>query len=245
MIELIILGSSASYALPGEAAAGYLVRSGEQSLVIDLGTGSLSNLFRWQDPADIEALVLSHLHMDHVADIYPLRLYLNFDRPEKKLDVYAPQAAAEKLSCPLSPKGNEIFKKVLRFKMINKGTIQIGGFKLTFAKMVHDIPSFAVKVEAGPKSLVYSSDTSYNDNLVKLAKDADLLLAEATLDVPVAGVQHMTANEAGKIASAAKVKKLVLTHVWPTFKNSQTIVEAAKHYSGEIDLASAGKVYEI
>jgi len=244
-MELIVLGSSASYALPGEAAAGYLVRHEGQSICLDLGSGSLSHLFQWQDPADIEALVLSHLHMDHVADIYPLRLYLNFDRPQKQLNVYAPEGAVKQLACVLSPKGFEIFQKMLVFKTISEGTIQVGNFKLTFAKMTHDIPSFAVKVEAGGKSLVYSSDTTYNEELVELAKEADLLLSEATLNIPVEGVKHMTAAEAGQLAAKANVKRLVLTHVWPTFKDEQTVIEAAKHFSGNIDLAAAGKRYEI
>ncbi len=93
-----------------------------------MGTGSFSNLFRWQDPADIEALVLSHLHVDHFADIYPFRLFLNFDRPEKILDVYAPEKANEKLSCMLSPKGSKILQRVFNFKKINEGTQEIGPF---------------------------------------------------------------------------------------------------------------------
>lgn len=244
-MELIILGSSASYALPGEATASYLVKHNGQSICLDIGSGSLSHFFNWQDPANIEALILSHLHMDHVADIYPLRLYLNFDRPEKKLDVYAPEGAAEKLASVLSPKGDKIFQKVLRFKTITENTIKIGNFKLTFAKMVHDIPSFAVKVEAGSKSLVYSSDTTYNEKLVELAKGADLFLTEATLNIPVEGIDHMTAAEAGELAAKAKVKRLVLTHIWPTYKDEQAIIDAAKHFSGNIDMAVAGKIYEI
>ena len=244
-MQLIVLGSSASYALPGEATSGYLIKSKEHSIIIDMGTGSFSNLFRWQDPADIEALVLSHLHVDHFADIYPFRLFLNFDRPEKILDVYAPEKAGEKLSCMLSPKGGKIFQRVFDFKEINEGTQEIGPFKLTFVNMVHDIDSFAIKVEAEGKTLVYSSDTTYNKKLVQLAKDADLLLAEATLDKQIEGIDHMTAGETGKLAKEANAKMLVLTHVWPTFKDKHTIKSAAENYDGDIECAGANKVFEI
>ncbi len=111
--------------------------------------------------------------------------------------------------------------------------------------MVHDIDSFAIKVEAERKSLVYSSDTIYNEKLVRLAKDADLLLAEATLDVKMEGVDHMTASETGKLAKEANAKMLVLTHVWPTFKDKHTIERAAENYDGDIECAGANKVFEI
>ncbi len=244
-MKLIILGSSASYALPGEATAGYLIQNEEHSIAIDIGTGSLSNLFRWQDPAKLDALILSHLHVDHFADIYPLRLYLNFERPDKVLDVFAPEKAGEKLSCMLSPKGRKIFERTLIFNNITESTKNIGPFKITFKKMIHDIDSFALKVEANGKSLVYSSDTAYNENLKELAKDADLLLAEATLDKKIEGVEHMTASEAGKLADEANAKMLVLTHVWPTFKDKNTINTAAENFSGDIECATANKIFEI
>lgn len=244
-MRLIVLGSSASYALPGEATAGYLIQNNGQSVCIDLGTGSLSNLFRWQDPGVIEALILSHLHVDHFADIYPFRLYLNFEKPGEKMTVYAPKNAGKQLACMLSPRGREIFEKTLTFKAITEKTIQIADFKVTFANMLHDIDSFAVKVEAGGKSLVYSSDTAYNEKLVEFAKDADLLLAESTLTVRVPEVRHMTAAEAGTLAYEANAKSLVLTHVWPTFKDEKTLGEAAKFYSGPIAVAAANKVFDV
>ena len=244
-MELIVLGSSASYALPGEATSGYLIRSGDESLVIDLGNGALSNLFRWQDPADMKALILSHTHMDHVSDLYPLRLYLSFDRPGHKLTVIAPEGASKKLSSVLSPKGKKIFDQVLRFKSITEGARKIGKFNVSFAKMIHDIPSFAVKIEAGRKSLVYSSDTMFNDKLVKLATNTDLLLSEATLIKKVPEVDHMTVEETARLAEKAGAKKLVLTHIWPTFKDEKTVDEAAKYYSGPIEIANVNAVYKI
>lgn len=244
-MKLIVLGSSASYALPDEATAGYLIQEGGHSLALDMGTGCLSNLFRWQDPADLEALILSHLHVDHFADIYPLRLYLNFERPQKTLTVYAPDDAAKTLSCMLSERGKEIFERKLQFNEIAESEIQIGSFKIAFVKVVHDIDSYAVKVEANGKSLVYTSDTAYNDKLVQLAQDTDLLLSEATLEIPVAEVRHMTAADAGSLAKEAKAKKLVLTHIWPSFKNSESLEEASKHFQGHIDIAEVNKVFEI
>lgn len=244
-MKLIILGSSASYALPGEATAGYLIKTEAQSIAIDMGTGSLSNLFRWQDPADLDALVLSHLHADHFADIFSLRLYLNFERPQKRLTVYAPKGAAAKIGSVMSAKGQEIFKKKLIFKDISENTVKIGKFKIAFAKMVHEISSYALRVENGSKSLVYTSDTAYNKKLVKLADDADLLLAEATLSIDFPAAGHMSAADAGRLAGASRVKKLVLTHIWPTFKDKKIKADAAGEFDGKIEIAAANKVFEI
>ncbi len=245
-MELIVLGSSASYALPGEATSSYLIKDKDKSLLIDIGTGSLSNLFRWQDPGDISALIISHLHMDHFADIYPLRLYLNFEKSGHKLKVFAPKEAKDQLGSVLSPKGKKIFAKTLDFKPINeKSKLKIDSFNVTFKNMIHDIDSFAVKIEAGGKTLVYTSDTSYNENLVKFSRGCDLLLSEATLIVKTSEVAHMTVEQAGRLAQEANVKKLVLTHVWPTFKDDNTLAEAAKYYFGPIELAQANKIYSI
>lgn len=244
-MELIVLGSSASYALPDEATSGYLIKSEDNSLAIDLGNGCLSNLFRWQDPANLNALILSHIHMDHVSDIYPLRLYLKFEHPDKKLQIIAPAGSAKKLGSILSPKGFTIFQDTFRFEEISEKNIQINDFKISFKKMDHDVETFAIKIESSGKKLVYSADTAYNKNLVNFAKDADLLLAEATLIEEIPGVQHMSLKQAAIVASEAKVKKLVITHIWPSHKDSNCIKTASKYFKGKIEMASANKRYKL
>ena len=79
-MELIVLGASAAYPRPGGACSGYLVRDSNTNLLVDCGTGILSNLFRWVDPAYLDAIVITHLHTDHFLDIYPLRYYLQYEK---------------------------------------------------------------------------------------------------------------------------------------------------------------------
>jgi ribonuclease BN (tRNA processing enzyme) len=96
--------------------------------------------------------------------------------------------------------------------------------------------------------LAYTGDTGPSPDIVALARDADLFLAEATYpdQVPAAAAGYLsTARQAGQDAARAGAGRLVLTHLWPGLE-PETVAEAARHaYHGELAVARPGLVVDL
>jgi ribonuclease BN (tRNA processing enzyme) len=229
-MELTILGNDGTYPRAGGACSSYLLQEGEHLIVLDMGNGSLANLQKVCDLREIDAVVLSHLHFDHFADIIPLRYALETMKSRKDfirpLAVYLPKPALW-LSQELMM--HEIFD--LHF-IEDEPLVKEGPFALSFAEVVHSVRSYAVKVEVGDKSLVYSGDSAYCEALVNLARKSDLLVCEASF----AGEQenlcshHQSASSAGMTASQADVGRLLLTHLSQGFDVDELLSEASYHF---------------
>ncbi|HSS36841.1 MAG TPA: MBL fold metallo-hydrolase, partial [Patescibacteria group bacterium] len=99
MIELTILGAGPAYtSRPGAVGAAYLVRTGDDAIVLDLGQGSFTNLAGALEPSTLRSVVISHLHPDHYIDLVPLRHYLLWDfDPARRVAVLGPTALADRL----------------------------------------------------------------------------------------------------------------------------------------------------
>jgi len=233
----------------GQACSGYLVRDSHTSLLIDCGTGVLSNLFRWMDPADLDALVISHLHVDHFLDIYPLRYYLQHGQTSRSepLRVIAPEGALAFIGQLISEAGQKDLKGVFRFEEIKAGkSFEINELMLVFFEVPHLVTTYGMTVH-GSKKMVYSSDCSVSPVLPQMASRADLLVAEATYtsrekENPTG---HLNPKQAAEIAETARVKRLLLTHFWIKTGREEARIEAQKYFSGEVLIAKENLKIEL
>lgn len=238
-MELTVIGSWSGYPKAGEASSGYLLHQDGYHLLLDCGSAVLSKLQNILPPEKLNGVFLSHYHADHVADIGVLQhARLIGGLLGKKMDclpIYAHSLNKDE------------FAK-LTYKTITKGisieeneTCAIGPFQARFLKTNHPADCLAIRLEADGKSLVYTGDTAFKEELVAFAENADVLLCECSFygeqDGTAAG--HMTSVDAGKLGQRARVKKLVLTHL-PHYGNlAQLKAEAGEFYQGELMLAYA------
>jgi ribonuclease BN (tRNA processing enzyme) len=236
-MQLIVLGRWSPYPAPGGACPSYLVQEGPTRLMLDCGPGAVARLRQHCEAHDLSALVLSHLHVDHILSIYPLRDAYEWQRadPERPpLPVYAPDDAAELLVGIL--RGSESvarFRRTFAFHPITETSVEsVGPLRLTFARTEHPVYCLAVRIECAGRTLVYSADSSPTAALEALARGANLLLCEATFPdshaALAAQVGHMTATQAAELASRAGVERLVLTHFSPQFDPEEQRRAAAK-----------------
>ena len=239
-LELTVLGCAGTHTGPDRMCSSYLVRSGGYRLLLDCGNGSLSNLQRCCDVSDIDAIIISHRHPDHFADLYGLFYALRFhDRGPLSVPLYAPQGAFEFAAQLIdSP---DVFAQTFRLFVARAGDVlELGPLKVTLHEANHPVESLASRVEADGRVLTYTADSGASPSLVHAARDADLLLADATWlerERPLPSGVHMTGLEAGQLATAAAVKRLVITHVYPSTDPAETLAEAAMAFSGPIDAA--------
>ncbi|HEX2148947.1 MAG TPA: MBL fold metallo-hydrolase, partial [Actinomycetota bacterium] len=156
------------------------------------------------------------------------------------LEVYAAAGADEHLSKLLSPTAVEDFGGYFDFNPVRSGDkIAVPPFVFTFKRTVHPIETLAVRVEANGRSLVYTADTAWSEELIDFAQGANVLVAEATLQESDDGGQkvHMTAEEAGRMAHDARANRLVLTHLTPGLDPTVSMDQAAKYFRGKILVA--------
>jgi ribonuclease BN (tRNA processing enzyme) len=236
-----VLGSSASYAGPGQACAGHLVEGGGARVLFDIGNGTVSNLGRIADPLELDAVFITHGHPDHFLDLYALQALLRYapQGPAPALRVFAPEGLLERAACLLSGHGQEEFAAAFVSEELRDGVPHVlAGLTVTPYEVDHEGVSFALVAEADDRRLCYTSDTRMGGAVRRAASGADVLLAEATLPERYAGrAPHMTASEAGELASVVGASMLVLTHMWPTTPRGEILEHAKRTFDGTLRVA--------
>jgi len=248
-MRLTVLGCAGSFPGPESACSAYLVEAQGFRLLIDFGAGSLSALQRYSDMDAIDAIMLSHLHCDHMLDACNYIVVRRFapDGPKPPVPVYAPMGAAERISAAYGGE-NEALDDVYTFYGLQPGTFPIGPFTITVDRVNHPVETYGARIEQGGRVLTYSADTAPCEALLRLAAGADLFLCEASyLD----GANnppdlHMTGREAGEAATKADVGRLLLTHLVPAWGSEASTVDAAcATYSGPVEVVRPGSRYDL
>ena len=248
-MRLTVLGCAGSFPGPESACSAYLVEAEGFRLLIDFGSGSLSALQRYSDINGIDAIILTHLHCDHMLDACTYIVVRRYDPagPRPALPVYAPLGAAERISAAYSSEGEPI-DDVYTFYGLQPGTFPIGPFTVTVDRVNHPIETYGVRIEQGGSVIAYSSDTAPCEPLLRLAAGADLFLCEASYldgaDNPPG--LHLTGGEAGEAATKADVGRLLLTHLVPAWAGEASIVDAAvAAYAGPVEVVRPGARYDL
>lgn len=249
-MKLTVLGCWAPYPRPWGACSGYLVQEGDVSVLLDCGHGVVARLQQHVDFRQLDAVVITHFHWDHFADLFALihavRGAFRDGSRNTPLPVFLPPGPEER-------RGHvDKYGPYVQRQNIEPGVsimLADGKMSLTFYPTRHSLPCYAVAVEGGGKRLVYTADTGWEEGLVSFAAGADLLLAEASFpgeskeEAEAAG--HLTAAMAGELAHKAQVKSLMLTHFWPEFNVEGLRREAEQSRGGPVILAMEGRTYNI
>jgi ribonuclease BN (tRNA processing enzyme) len=214
-MKLIVLGNHGPFPGADGACSGFLLQDKDTNILIDCGSGVISRLQKYCKLEELDAIVLSHLHSDHSSDMFVLRYAvqakLMLKSISKPLDVYTP-ATPDTYYKELDYNG------VFGLQSLTDGMqLEIKGFKFTFYKTAHMVECYGMRVEKDGKVFAYSADTTYTDNIIKLAENADLFLCEANATENIrktSNPPHLSVKEACDIARKANAKKLLLTHFW-------------------------------
>ena len=255
-MKLTVVGCSGSFAGPESPASSYLVTAEHEGrtwrLVLDLGNGALGALQRHTDLADLDAVVISHLHPDHCIDLTGLYVTRTY-RPEgalpERLPVYGPAGTSERLAAAYEGIDEEGMSGVFDFRRISTSVpTHIGPFVLRPYLVNHPVEAYGFRVEADGRVLAYSGDTDSCDALGPLFADADLVLADSAFVEgrdDARGI-HLTGRRAAEAAvTAGGVRRLMLTHI-PAWNDPQECrAEAAAVWSGDVELAVPDSSYEI
>jgi ribonuclease BN (tRNA processing enzyme) len=232
--------------------AGLLVQTERTRLVLDIGPGTLPELRRHTDFRTLAAVIVSHMHVDHVLDLLALRHALAYNPlpAPAPVPVWLPPGGAELLAQAAAPfdacdEPGRFTSTVKVAEYDPARPLPIGDVVVTFAPAMHDIPAWAIRVEEPAGSAIgYTGDTGPAAELAGFLAGVHVLVAEATLLDPGARPPDergsLTAAEAGQLAVAAGAEILVLTHMWEELGFAAYRAQAAAVYPGQIEMAFPG-----
>ena len=255
MLRVTVLGSSNAIPRPKRACSAYLIEGSGRAILADLGSGSLGNLNACRPSESIDAVVISHMHADHFLDIIPMRYALK----------YGPRTHDRKVALWLPPGGEALLRQMVSAFVPETSTdflgdvfrvgtydpnvpLEIGDLRLSFAATAHYLPTFALRCDCASGSVTYSADTAPCDAVVRLANESRLFFCEATLkdgydDTRPRG--HSSAREAGAMAQAANVERLIITHYPAEFTAADLLGAARLEFEGELAVADDHSIFQV
>lgn len=240
-MKLTILGSGTCVPSLKRNASGYLLEAEGREVLIDCGSGILLQLERvGKSYKYIDALFITHGHPDHFSDLMPLihALYYtpNFTR-EKDLFIFAPQGFRQFYEKAIgSILGESADFQIVFMEAADK--MEFGSWSIYTADTIHSADSIAYRFEHGGMAVVFSGDADYDQGIIGLSEKADLLIADCSFPDAMKVKGHLSAKECGMLAQKAKVKKLVLSHIYPADSPEENrVTEAKEHFNGDVILA--------
>jgi ribonuclease BN (tRNA processing enzyme) len=213
-----VVGCSPAWPNPGGAQSGYLVEA-EGRLLLDCGPGVLARLREREGWPRVDAIAITHFHLDHWGDLVPW-VWGSMYRPERTDDatpeLWLPPGGTEVLRGFGEKLGfADMFERAFDLREYADGrAFAAAGLEVVPRRVPHyDLLTFGLRVAAGSHTLAYSGDSAPSEQLAELARDADLFLCEATLAQPEPDLRgHLTAEEAVAAFEASGARRLVVIH---------------------------------
>lgn len=247
-MRLTVLGAGPAYTDREDASgACYLVTSGGTHVLLDLGQGSFPRIFRRLHPADLDAVVVSHLHPDHFIDLVPLRHFLRYEfEPPRRVRVLGPGDLVRRLDALHGQPG--FTAQALDVERLGEQPRRIGHLDVLARLVTHTDESYAVRVAAdGGPGLVYSGDCGRAEDIGPLLRRGDTLLAEVSFGpgpVPP-GVLHLDGPAVARLAVASGAGRVLLTHLQMGYDADETLASVRDAYDGPVEFVWPGTTVEV
>lgn len=238
-MQLTILGGWGGWPAANGACGGYLLEHDGVHLLIDPGYAVVPKLLAHLSADDVDAVLVSHGHPDHCADINPLlRARAMQEHRPPPLPLFA---LPEALDAVLALDRPSMLSDAYRLHEFTAGEpLEIGPFRILSTLLPHPRPNAGFRIEAGSASFAYTGDAAPDPAMVELARDVDLLLAEASYvdEVPPETRGALSsALDAGTLAANAHAGRLVLTHLLPGTDAEAAVRAARSRFAGPLEVA--------
>jgi ribonuclease BN (tRNA processing enzyme) len=240
-MKLTILGSGTCVPSLKRNASGYFLEQDGYSILVDCGSGTLLQLEKaGKQYKNIDAVFITHSHPDHFADLLPFMHALLATpgfRREEPLALFSSGsflAYFEKAVISLLTGLRDLPLTLAEAE----DSFDCGPFRVSSAATLHSADSLAFRFENSGRSVVFTGDADYDQGIIALSKDADVLIADCSFPDALKVKGHFSSRECGLVAQRAGVKKLVLSHLYPAGSpDIDRVYETRKVFEGEIVLA--------
>lgn len=266
-LTLTVLGNRSGMPRRGEPSSGYLLNADGTTVLFDCGPGIAHSL---NAPEMLDAVFISHLHTDHCYDILPIAKSIiapHVSYPEagaapevrgnpEPIPLLVPvgarptlrtlQALFPVVSSPALDRAIELAFDIREYSAYDQ--IKVGDCLVTAFPARHVVTTCGFRVDSPAGTLAYTGDTGWTDALVELANGVDVLLCEATLRHADSGPHgHLSAREAGILATEANVDTLILTHFSSTEPSwlDALRADACAEFHGPVHIAKPGAEFAL
>jgi ribonuclease BN (tRNA processing enzyme) len=255
-MKLTVIGSGASVPNAARGSSSYWIETGCGSIMLDFSASAVHAIAKLKlDWANLDAIWLSHFHLDHIGGIAPFlfgtKHASEIKNRTKPLRIFGPEGM--KILLEKFDKANDYDFLVQPFplEIIETKTLEpfeiLPDIQAVTISTPHTDESHAIRLtDKNEKSIVFTSDTGFTKLIANFAKNADLFVCECSFFKNKPTQKHLELAEAVYLAKLAKPKKLLLTHFYPEF-DSVDVVSEAKKFSPvcEIIEANDGLTIEI
>jgi ribonuclease BN (tRNA processing enzyme) len=245
-VELTVLGSGTAAPNPRRGAPGYLLRAGEERVLLECGAGTIDRLLgTGTDPRRLDHIVLTHHHLDHFGEIGHLLFSSRLPGygRERPLTLAGSAALLSVFSRYSEPFGRWLRPREFPFVLhdLDDAPLEGRGVCVRGFPVDHVQGARAVRIEQDDGAvLAFSGDTDVCDGVVEAARGADLFVAEASFPEGAKKKGHLVPSEAGRLARQAGARRLLLTHFYPECDGHDLASHARKTFGGEVLLAEDG-----
>lgn len=251
-MKLTILGSGTCAVTKERSCSSYFLKIDNLNVLLDIGFGSMRRMAdAGIDYRDIDVILCTHFHLDHIGDLPPFLMATRFTpgfQREKPLTLIGPTGFEAFLHGCRDLFGEWLLPTddyPLKIVELDAEQYQLGACLIEAQSMNHSRPTNGYRIEQNGRVCVYSGDTGPSEQLIELARQADVALFECSFPDDQPFEFHLTPKQAGEIAQRAGVKQLVLTHFYPMMDQINVIAAAERAYNGTIFIAHDFNVFEI
>jgi ribonuclease BN (tRNA processing enzyme) len=219
-LRIRVLGCGDAFSSGGRLQACFHLQHGEHALLVDCGASALAALKRERlDPGAIGWVAISHLHGDHFGGLPWLLLDGRFSERSRPLEIAGPPGTRERLGQAFEALYPGAQRAELPFplshaELAEREPCLLGPAQITPFAVRHGpgAPAFALRIELGGRVIAYSGDTEWCEELLELARGADLFICECTFfDQQVPG--HLDFRTLSRMRPRLDCRRLLLTHM--------------------------------
>ncbi|MES3517067.1 MAG: MBL fold metallo-hydrolase [Natronomonas sp.] len=242
-MRVTFLGTGAAMPTGDRFQTGLLFEGGDDGpLLVDCGSGVVHAVARTSiEPTDIETVLLTHHHLDHVSDVLPL-LKARWLAGRTDLEIVGPPGTADLLEGLLSVHDYMAGRFDLDVREIGPGSHEVAGFGVEARETIHSMYCLAYRLEADDVAVTFSADTEASDDICALAEGSAVLIHDCSFPDGIEVDNHPTPRELGAALAGHEIGRVYLTHLYPHTDghHEEMIDSVAANFDGEVRIPRDG-----
>ena len=235
-MQLTFLGTGAAMATGERFQTGLVVSDDNRRVLVDCGSGVLHRLEQSGIGYEaIDTVLLTHHHLDHVSDLFPL-MKARWLAGEESLEIVGPPETRRLINQLFEAHTYMQDRLDLTVREIGPGTHTVGGFEVEAVETIHSLYCLAYRFD---DLLAISGDTEPSEDVIALAEGVPVLVHECAFPDDVEVSNHTRPSELGQLLNGVDVGRVYLTHFYPHCSGRETSMHEAvtDHWDGEVRIA--------